>query len=218
MTISELTRLSYPTYPRGDLEGSRTVTLMARVDEASRSPLALRAACWDLHKNDRYSWFSILPSDIMHIVQDLVRPPQGQQSPGSLFPSDSPVFIPPLVDRSTGLVLRQDGSYVVFKLGGACMKIISAAGQVITTIGDDEIMGYEAARAGKGLAGPSCMAINDREEIYVTEFSNQQVAVFDANGAFVEFFGRSLLVAFWDCPEWPGHLCFLRQAQKNLPI
>lgn len=85
-------------------------------------------------------------------------------------------------DRPSDIVRMDDGNLLVCESAGNRLSLLNENGKFIKYIG-------QTGRENGGLVGPQYLALDSLQRIYVTDFGNRRVAVFDREGTPLYVFG-----------------------------
>ena len=85
-------------------------------------------------------------------------------------------------DRPTDIVRMKDGRLLVCESAGNRISVLNEKGRFIKYIG-------KKGRENGGIIGPQYLAIDSLERIFVTDFGNRRVCVFDSDGNPLFYFG-----------------------------
>ena len=85
-------------------------------------------------------------------------------------------------DRPSDIIRMNDGNLLVSESAGNRIALLSSGGRFIKYIG-------KTGLENGGLVGPLYLALDELSRIYVTDFGNRRVDVFDKEGNPLYFFG-----------------------------
>lgn len=85
-------------------------------------------------------------------------------------------------DRPTDIIRMKDGRLLVCESAGNRISVLNEKGRFIKYIG-------QKGRDNGGLIGPQYLATDSLERIFVTDFGNRRVCVFDSDGNPLFYFG-----------------------------
>ena len=85
-------------------------------------------------------------------------------------------------DRPTDIIRMKDGRLLVCESAGNRISVLNEKGRFIKYIG-------QKGRDNGGIIGPQYLATDSLERIFVTDFGNRRVCVFDSDGNPLFYFG-----------------------------
>lgn len=85
-------------------------------------------------------------------------------------------------DRPTDIIRMKDGRLLVCESAGNRISVLNEKGRFIKYIG-------QKGRNNGGIIGPQYLATDSLERIFVTDFGNRRVCVFDSDGNPLFYFG-----------------------------
>ncbi|MCR5252413.1 MAG: hypothetical protein K6C98_01695 [Treponema sp.] len=106
-------------------------------------------------------------------------------------------------DRPSDIIRMKDGNILVSESAGNRLSLLNQKGHFIKYIG-------QKGRDLGGLIGPQYLSLDGLSRIYVTDFGNRRVDVFDAEGNPLYFFGGKS--AYFEGLKGPTGICVLEDS------